>query len=557
MNQETAFSILKSGRNVFLTGSAGAGKTYVLNRYIRYLKERKMHVAVTASTGIAATHMNGMTIHSWSGMGVKDTITERDLKNMQSKKYLANHLADVHVLIVDEISMLHRNQLDMVNRILQFFKQTDQAFGGIQIVFSGDFFQLPPIGRGGETNRQKFAFMSPSWVQANLAICYITEQHRQKDNDLNIILNEIRNNQPSANAIKLLEKSKHNKLGGKFFTKLYTHNVDVDRINMEELKKLPEKPETYTAKTKGNEKLLMTLKKSVLTEEFLNLKHGARVMFVKNNYDKGYMNGTLGEITGFNDEGIPEVLTTSGKHIEAEPEVWSIDDDKGKTLASFTQVPLRLAWAITVHKSQGMTLENAEIDLGKTFEKGQGYVALSRLKDLSGLQLFDFNEIALEVDALVLRADLRFRELSEELANDINVETLEKAATEFIEKCGGLTNPEEIEKNRKKQKEKKGPKRPTFDITKEYLELKLSIDEIANERGLTIGTIIGHMVKLSELHPDFDMSYYKPDEAIIKQVQSVSKPKSKEVSLYQETSRIKKELTTLSYEEIKLALLFV
>src|SRR5690606_6622427 len=157
MHQSKALAILKSGRNVFLTGSAGAGKTYVLNQYIQYLKEHKIPVAITASTGIAATHMNGQTIHSWSGIGIKDDISIRQLSNLKEKKYFRDKMDNVKVLIIDEISMLHRNQLELVNRVLKFFKENEMAFGGIQVIFSGDFFQLPPIGNEEESSRQKFA----------------------------------------------------------------------------------------------------------------------------------------------------------------------------------------------------------------------------------------------------------------------------------------------------------------------------------------------------------------------------------------------------------------
>ena len=192
MKQAKALGILKSGKNVFLTGSAGTGKTFVLNQYIDYLKECKIAVAVTASTGIAATHMNGMTIHSWAGIGIKETLTRVQLANMKTKKYLTKHLEAVKVLIIDEVSMLHQNQLALVNEVLQFFKENNMPFGGIQIVLSGDFFQLPPIGKSGESSKDKFAFMSPAWVLAKFHVCYLTEQFRQSDNELNTILNQIR-----------------------------------------------------------------------------------------------------------------------------------------------------------------------------------------------------------------------------------------------------------------------------------------------------------------------------------------------------------------------------
>ncbi|MFT7113323.1 MAG: DNA replication protein DnaC, partial [Candidatus Azotimanducaceae bacterium] len=172
MLQDKALAILKSGANVFLTGSAGTGKTYVLNAYIAYLKARKVPVAVTASTGIAATHINGMTIHTWSGIGIKSEMQEHDFQALLGKKYLKDNLNNVRVLIVDEISMLHRKQFELVDQVLRRFKSVDAPFGGIQVVVSGDFFQLPPIGNNNEQNREKFAFMSQAWVQAQMNVCY-------------------------------------------------------------------------------------------------------------------------------------------------------------------------------------------------------------------------------------------------------------------------------------------------------------------------------------------------------------------------------------------------
>ncbi len=565
MNQSTALAILKSGHNVFLTGSAGAGKTYVLNQYIKYLKDRKVPVAITASTGIAATHMNGMTIHSWSGIGVRDTLSSSDLKNMKTKKYLKKNLEGVKVLIIDEISMLHRKQVEMVDTVLKLFRESEESFGGIQVVFAGDFFQLPPVGMPGETNRDKFTFMSPAWVNANLAICYLTEQHRQNNDPLNDILNEIRRGERLSKAsINLIEQTRLNQLT-ESYTELYTHNIDVDRINNEKLALLNSDSNSYLAETKGNEKLLEMLKRSVITTENLVLKKGARVMFVKNNYDKGYMNGTLGEVIGFTEDEWPQVKLNNGKVITAELELWSMEDEKGKTLASFKQVPLRLAWAITVHKSQGMTLDAAEIDLSKTFEQGQGYVALSRLKSLQGLHLTDFNQTALEVDSLAQKADSRFQQLSQEFEANIDLAKLEKAAISFVKQCGGITDPDELEKYKNKRKEKKMPKKPTHEITKDYVDKQLSMDEIAHNRGVTTGTIMGHLAKLRDIYPDLNLDAYKPTNELLIKMEAATqamKKANKPGSFYEDGRPSQKALYEffkgeISYQEIKHALIFI
>jgi len=518
MNQTTALQILKSGRNVFLTGSAGTGKTYLLNAYIEYLKERNVAVAVTASTGIAATHMNGMTIHAWSGIGVKNSLTGSDLQKLKTKKYLRKNLQDVQVLIIDEISMLHKNQLDMVDKVLRFFRQDARAFGGIQVVLSGDFFQLPPVGEAYETPRDKFAFMSRAWLDANLTVCYLTEQFRQDDNRLNSILNEIRQDCVSQQTLQILQNARNSRLDQQQPTKLFTHNIDVDRINAQHLQALPGKQKRYRARTKGNPRLVESLKKSVLAPETLYLKKNAKVMFVKNNMDNGYVNGTVGHVTGFSNDDFPIVKTLTGRIVFTEPEEWSVQNEFGSSLASFTQLPLRLAWAITVHKSQGMTLDAAEIDLSQTFEKGQGYVALSRLKTLQGLKLLGFNPIALQVDALAGKADKRFQELSAEAESSLpDNEEMEKQAIAFLRECGGLTDPDAIVRGRKKKRDKKR-KKSTYLITKEHIEKGLSIKEIAKERGLSEGTIISHITKMKDKFPETDLTPFRPDEAIMAKV---------------------------------------
>ena len=560
MNQAQALKILKSGENVFLTGSAGAGKTYVLNQYIEYLKARKIRVAVTASTGIAATHMNGMTIHSWSGMGIKDTISSADLRNMDKKKYLLKNLEKAKVLIIDEISMLHRNQLDSVNTILKHFKNSRNTFGDIQVIFAGDFFQLPPIGDS--PIRERFAFMSNAWVEAGLKICYLTEQYRQSQNSLNQILNEIRAAQVSPYSISLLKNASSTVLKNHIEpTKLYTHNYDVDRINKTELEKLTQKAKIFKARTKGNPKMLESFKKSVQAAEIIHLKIGAKVMFVKNNPEVGYINGSLGEVIDYSKEtGFPIVKLLDGRKITAAYDSWSVNDDSGKSLVTYDQVPLKLAWAITVHKSQGMTLDAAEIDLSKTFEKGQGYVALSRLKDIDNLKLIGFNQTAIEVDTLALKADQRFQVLSADAEIEFNnEEELERSANTHIEWCGGISDPKEIERHAKKEKAKKF-KKSTFEQTKELIEKGFNILEIADERGFGVSTIITHLIKLKEEYPKLDLIKFKPNAKALKEIKTAHDEVRKQLGK-DEPMKLGivhgKLHGKYEYSDIKLALLFL
>ncbi|MCG2608215.1 AAA family ATPase [Acinetobacter sp. SM34] len=570
MKQETALKLLKAGENVFLTGSAGAGKTYTLNQYINYLKARKVPVAITASTGIAATHMNGMTIHTWAGIGIKDFLGDADLKNMKERKYLKEHLENAQVLIIDEISMLHAKQLNLVNQVLKYFKESDEAFGGIQVIVAGDFFQLPPVGKNDERNRDKFCFMSDAWVEAKFRVCYLTEQHRQGNDYLNDILNAIRSQSISTEHLQALEQTRHQDIG-ETFTRLYTHNMDVDSINFKHLNAIDAESKQFDAICDGNDKLIETLKSSVRAPENLTLKKNAKVMFVKNNFDMGYINGSLGEVIGFEEDDehgiLPKVKLTDGTVLLVEPETWSVDSDAGKTIASFQQIPLRLAWAITIHKSQGMTLEAAEINLAHTFEKGQGYVALSRLKALNGLKLLGMNTQALELDSLAIKADRRFQELSEEAENHFALIDLSPQHKAFIRHCGGTLNETEIQRNEKKIAKSGGKTNyatATLDETRELFEEGYEIQDIAVERGLTPATIINHLAKLHK-EQGLDISVAHPGDEVVEQVRKIYKRLMKRQSPenFSEDGAIKLrpivEATSprMGYDQVRLALLFV
>ncbi|HIP35906.1 MAG TPA: DUF2075 domain-containing protein [Crocinitomix sp.] len=416
MTQDKAFTILKSGYNVFLTGQAGTGKTYLLNQFIKHLRKEKKRVAITASTGIAATHIKGTTIHSWSGIGIKQEITSKDINKLKRNEQFMDRIHQTDVLIIDEISMLHKDQLDSIHYILEACLGDPRPFGGLQVVLCGDFFQLPPVGKKNERSKDKFCFMSKSWQFADFKICYLTKQYRQTKNDLITILQEIRTQNVSSKSIELLNNAAKTQFKNKIEpTKLYTHNIDVDKINLERLSQLKTESYFYEAKTKGDKTIVNTLKKQVLAPNKIELKIGAKVMFVKNNTEKNIVNGTLGKVIDFSVKDYPIVKTTNGRTITVYREFWIIEDENGNEIASYNQLPLRLAWAITIHKSQGMTLDVVEMDLTKTFEPGQGYVALSRLKDIDNLLLKGYNEKSLEVDTLALKADKRFKELSESL----------------------------------------------------------------------------------------------------------------------------------------------
>lgn len=451
MTQAEVLKILKTGANVFLTGEPGSGKTYTINCYVRYLREHGVELAITASTGIAATHLGGMTIHAWSGLGIRDTLSEYDLDKIGQNERLSRRLRGAKVLIIDEVSMLSAQTFTNVEKICREIRGLNLPFGGLQVILVGDFFQLPPVSsRGSES---QFAFHSPVWRELKLLTCYLSEQHRQEDEHFLLLLSALRSSDFSLQHREQLEQRLITGEHPAGVTKLFSHNVDVDKINELELNKLVNPKREFIMTSKGSTHLIETLKRSCLSPETLLLKVGAKVMFTKNSPDGKFVNGTTGEVVGFSQfDHYPLVKTKKGKTITAEPMEWVIEND-GKVLARITQVPLRLAWAITVHKSQGMSLDEALVDLSQAFEYGQGYVALSRVRTLSGLYLLGFNDRALEVHPQVATADSAFRSHSAETRQAFNHLPFEKLSTmhkNFIKICGGKSERKQKIKSTKK-----------------------------------------------------------------------------------------------------------
>jgi len=510
MTQEDALSILKLGVNVFLTGEPGAGKTHTINQYIHWLRERGVEPAVTASTGIAATHVGGMTIHSWSGIGVKKRLTDWDIENIQAREKTAKRIYDAKILIIDEISMLDADTLESVDAVLRALRQPvmqeSRPFGGLQVIFVGDFFQLPPVSRG---ENVRFAFDSDAWKAANPVVCYLSEQHRQEDAAFLDLLNAVRRGEVEDIHYESLRSRMKRVSEKKKVTRLHTHNAEADRINDQSLAEVDGKSHVFHMTSKGSRTLVDALKQNALSPETLVLKEGATVMFTRNNFDMGYVNGTLGEVVGFANSGYPIVKTKSGDRIEAVPGEWSIADGS-KILAQIKQVPLRLAWAITVHKSQGMSLDAAIIDLSQAFEFGQGYVALSRVRSLEGLFLEGFNERALQLHPQIVRQDELFRAKSD--AAQRRISTIPDEERGVLEKnflrAIGAREPEPIKPKKALEKGKLETIREKFpnagrpwtkdddERLAELFEADTPMKTIAKEFGRKASAITARLVKL-------------------------------------------------------------
>jgi ATP-dependent DNA helicase PIF1 len=424
MTQAEALAILESGQSVLLTGAAGTGKTYVLNQFIKRARAEGKSVAVTATTGLAATHLNGNTLHAWSGIGVKDELGRGFFQKLSKARM--DTITNTDILVVDEISMLHDFRLDMVEEVARTVRGGDRPFGGLQVVLCGDFFQLPPVSRH-DSRAGSFVTASQAWMSGIFTVCYLEKQYRQTDDDAYTnILNGIRAGVLTRNQLNALQR-RSGVVADPFTprTRLLTTNADVDEINLEHLAELKGKTYEYPMETSGGKQYIETLMRSCLAPQVLQLKKGAIVMCIKNSAERKYVNGSLGTVVGFEPSSdYPIVQLLNGREITIKPDTWELVDGE-KRRAQVTQLPLRLAWAITVHKSQGMTLDAARIDLRRAFVEGMGYVALSRVRGLKHLILDGFNGMALKVSPLAREIDLELRARSEAAVQE-NAEIITK-----------------------------------------------------------------------------------------------------------------------------------
>jgi len=572
MKQNTALDILKIGKNVFITGSAGTGKTYLLNLYTQYLKERRVYPTIVAPTGIAASHLGGQTIHSFFALGIRDSIDEGYVDFLLNKKYLKSRFSKLKLLIIDEVSMISPEIFSAMDLILRGFKGTDAPFGGVQVVISGDFFQLPPISR--VAKQKRFAWQSPAWRVLDLQTCYLEKKFRQDDDRLIQVLDDIRSGEISPTSQKLLDDRYEKELNSHFKpTKLYTHNVDVDRINLDELAKLKGKAKLFVYESKGSMRNIEKIFKTSLVLEELALKKGAVVIFIKNNTEAGYVNGTTGTVESFSRlDNMPIVRTTDGLKIKLEPEEWSLENDSGKVLATISQVPLRLAWAITIHKSQGMTLDAAQMDLSKTFEMGQGYVALSRIKNIEGLRLMGLNAMALRVDPLILHVDSRIKMASkraDDTMESLSKKRLEEHFKSHISHLGGIVNKEQIAVEIQNIKMGKPSHStyvtPTHIKTKHLIKKSDTLIKLAINRGLGKSTIVKHLSRIKEENPEIDLDKYKPKAALLGRVAAVvSKLRVQNLKEYfSEDGRLRLKPVfealgaEVSYDELRVCMLFL
>ena len=391
--QKEAYNLILNGQNIFLTGMSGSGKSFLIKKFYKEYKNYK-NIGMTSTTGVSAILINGSTLHSFLGIGLgKEECDVLYLKILNNKKNKKKWI-ELKTLIIDEISMLSPELFDKLERLARLIRKNDKPFGGIQLILTGDFCQLPCI------ESEDFCFEAKSWEKCIDKTIYLTDIFRQSDVAFQTCLNEIRLGEISENTIAMLKSRVGAKLEnehGIIPTKIYSLNVNVDEENEKQLNKLLEKDENleffeyeleYNIVDKKLKFVEEKIKKICIAPKILQICKGAQVMLVYNiDLEAKLANGSRGIVIGFeNETNLPIVKFLTGESRVVDYQTWKIEEN-GSTLLTITQIPLKVAFAISTHKSQGITLDYAEIDLKDIFEYGQAYVIISRVTSLEGLSI--------------------------------------------------------------------------------------------------------------------------------------------------------------------------
>ena len=507
------FIVEKTDMSLFLTGKAGTGKTTFLREVVRYTKKKCI---VLAPTGIAAVNAGAMTIHSFFQFGLGPFVQgviepKSDFRINKSKLELIRHL---QLLIIDEVSMVRADLMDHIDLELRRIRRNSKPFGGVQLLMIGDLQQLPPIAHGGEDEllRQYYKtlyFFSSSALKSMKYSCIeLKNVYRQTDRHFIDILNHARDCTLTSQDISDLNARYIPGFSPKpedGYIRLMTHNRQVDYVNETELEKLDSKPYTFVAAVTGT-----FPEESYPTADSLILKKGAQVMFIKNDLERRFINGTLGEVRSIDKNSIAVRLAESGTIIDVEPVEWQniryqFDEESkeisSKQIGRFKQYPLKAAWAITVHKSQGLTFDKAIIDVHAAFSPGQAYVALSRCRTLDGLVLSS------PVSASVFMRDNAVDAYMNYISRPVE-ELAFSSCYEYFE-YEKKPEPEEVapvekvkvnkDKPKKEKKEERcddtGKKLSTFEYSYMLYNQGDTVEQIAEKRGFNQSTIEGHLAR--------------------------------------------------------------
>lgn len=507
------FIVEKTDMSLFLTGKAGTGKTTFLREVVRYTKKKCI---VLAPTGIAAVNAGAMTIHSFFQFGLGPFVQgviepKSDFRINKSKLELIRHL---QLLIIDEVSMVRADLMDHIDVELRRIRRNSKPFGGVQLLMIGDLQQLPPIAHGGEDEllrqyyKTLYFFSSAALKSMKYSCIELKNVYRQTDRHFIDILNHARDCTLTSQDISDLNARYIPGFSPKpedGYIRLMTHNRQVDYVNETEMEKLDSKPYTFVAAVTGT-----FPEESYPTADSLTLKKGAQVMFIKNDPERRFINGTLGEVKSIDKNSIAVRLAESGTIIDVEPVEWQniryqFDEESkeisSKQIGRFKQYPLKAAWAITVHKSQGLTFDKAIIDVHAAFSPGQAYVALSRCRTLDGLVLS--SPVSASVFMRDNAVDAYMNYISrpvEELAFSSCYEYFEYEKKPEPEEVAPVkkvkVNQEKPKKvNKEEPRDDTGKKLSTFECSYVLYNQGNTVEQIAEKRGLNQSTIEGHLAR--------------------------------------------------------------
>ena len=394
--QAHAFDLLRSGENVFLTGGAGSGKSFVVKELTKDLDPKTM--PILASTGAAAVLLGGRTFHSFFGLGIMEGGSDATYERASKDGKLLKRLSQVEGCIIDEISMIPGDALMIAEALAQKARNSKLPWGGMRMIAVGDFGQLPPVTKTGQ--KRDWCFLNPVWKATNFQVCELKHNQRVQDSEFLDVLAEIRNGrmtQKVADFLNQRTKPHNEEVPG---TRLFPRREQSENYNQKKLAEINEKEMQFEAIYFGDEKFVQNLKKQSPVPETLRLKPGCRVMFLKNDMQKRWVNGTRGVVVGEEDQHLI-IKKDYGREVKVEKMTFSLLDAEGNARASVIQFPLTLAYATTIHKSQGATLDELWCDLSALWEPGHAYVALSRLRDASGLHIVRWNPRSFIVDPQV------------------------------------------------------------------------------------------------------------------------------------------------------------
>ena len=395
-DQSKALELLRDGHNVFLTGVAGSGKSHVIKTFTRDLDPK--FFPILASTGRAAILVGGRTFHSFFGLGIMEGGPEATFERAKKDKALMGRLRKVEGVIIDEISMIHGEVLAVAEALCQVARAQDLPWGGLQVVVVGDFAQLPPVTQG--RGRSAWAFLNPVWKKTGFCPAMLLTNHRTEEADFIELLNDLRQGTISEKLQRFLDE-KTCALEDDFEgTRLLPRRYQTESFNLEKLQEIEGEEVSLPTSYYGEDRYVVSLKKNAPIPEALVLKEGCRVMFLQNDPKRRWVNGSTGVVESFLEDKV-RVLLDSGRGVHVEKVVFSLQNHKAEVIAAAENYPLSLAYATTIHKSQGMTLDRVGVDIRGLWEPGQAYVALSRLKSSEGLFLQGWSEKSIFVDPIV------------------------------------------------------------------------------------------------------------------------------------------------------------